>query len=131
VEPFTSTCTAAKLGENLFTSDIVCQSQCTSIVFLPFQTPTSSPLSKMESHTSLPRRRTLSITRRGHHRNGSSANEQTKAHVPTLKGLGKSDCEVKIVSILECESLIPVGALFDHSSCMLYLQFGSETPLSH
>jgi hypothetical protein len=71
----------------------------------------------MERPTSPLRRRTLSTTRQEHRRNASSANEQTKAHVPTLKGLGKSDCEVKIVTILECESLVPVDALLDHSSC--------------
>jgi hypothetical protein len=72
----------------------------------------------MEPHTSPRRRRTVSITRRAHHRRGSVANEQTNAHVPTLKGLGKSDCEVKIVSVLECETLVPVDALLDRSSCM-------------
>jgi hypothetical protein len=68
--------------------------------------------------TSSPRRRTLSITRHSHRRTNSSANEQTKAHVPTLKGLGKSDCEVKIVSILECESRVPVDILLDQSCGM-------------
>ncbi|KAE9371801.1 hypothetical protein N431DRAFT_467959 [Stipitochalara longipes BDJ] len=72
----------------------------------------------MEPHTSSPRPRTLSTTRPNHHRGGSSVNEQTKAHVPTLKGLGKSDCEVKIVSILESESLVPVEALLDKSSTL-------------
>jgi hypothetical protein len=65
----------------------------------------------------LPGRPTLSINRGGRHRSGSPAKEQAKAHIPTLKGLGKSECEVKIVSILECESLVPLDALLDHSSC--------------
>jgi hypothetical protein len=69
----------------------------------------------MEPHTSAPRRGTLSTTRRSR-RNGSSANEQTKAHVPTLKALGKSDCEVKIISILECENLVPIEALLENTS---------------
>jgi hypothetical protein len=65
------------------------------------------------------RRGSQSIARGGCHRAGSTAEEQAEAHVPTLKGLGKSDCEVKIVSILECESLVPVDVLHDHSSSML------------
>lgn len=64
-------------------------------------------------------RRSQSIVRGGSYRIGNTAKEQGEAHVPTLKGLGKSDCEVKIVSILECESLVPVDALYDHSSGML------------
>ena len=40
------------------------------------------------------------------------------AHKPTLKGVGKSDCEVKIVSISECESEIPPEAFADKNSCM-------------
>lgn len=40
------------------------------------------------------------------------------AHIPTLKGVGKSDCEVKIVSILECESEIPPEAFVDKNSRM-------------
>ena len=51
--------------------------------------------------------------------------EQTPtAHKPTLKGVGKSDCEVKIVSISECESEIPPEAFADkncrmcHSGCI-------------
>ena len=38
------------------------------------------------------------------------------AHKPTLKGVGKSDCEVKIVSISECESEIPLDAFADKNS---------------
>ena len=40
------------------------------------------------------------------------------AHKPTLKGVGKSDCEVKIVSISECESEIPSEAFADKNSRM-------------
>ena len=40
------------------------------------------------------------------------------AHKPTLKGVGKSDCEVKIVSVSECESEIPPEAFADNSSRM-------------
>lgn len=40
------------------------------------------------------------------------------AHKPTLKGVGKSDCEVKIVSISECESEIPAEAFADKNSRM-------------
>lgn len=40
------------------------------------------------------------------------------AHKPTLKGVGKSDCEVKIVSISECESEIPPEAFADKNSRM-------------
>ena len=40
------------------------------------------------------------------------------AHKPTLKGVGKSDCEVKIVSISECESEIPPEAFADTNSRM-------------
>ena len=38
------------------------------------------------------------------------------AHKPTLKGVGKSDCEVKIVSVSECESEIPPEAFTDKNS---------------
>ena len=38
------------------------------------------------------------------------------AHKPTLKGVGKSDCEVKIVSISECESEIAPEAFADQNS---------------
>ena len=38
------------------------------------------------------------------------------AHKPTLKGVGKSDCEVKIVSVAECESEIPPEAFADKNS---------------
>ena len=38
------------------------------------------------------------------------------AHKPTLKGVGKSDCEVKIVSVSECESEIPLDAFADKNS---------------
>ena len=38
------------------------------------------------------------------------------AHKPTLKGVGKSDCEVKIVSVSECESEIPPEAFADKNS---------------
>ena len=38
------------------------------------------------------------------------------AHKPTLKGVGKSDCEVKIVSVSECESDIPLEAFADKNS---------------
>ena len=38
------------------------------------------------------------------------------AHKPTLKGIGKSDCEVKIVSVSECESDIPLDAFADKNS---------------
>ena len=41
------------------------------------------------------------------------------AHRPTLKGVGKSDCEVKIVSVSECESGIPPEA-FAHKNCRMY-----------
>ena len=68
--------------------------------------------------TTLPRRRSHPLANDGRHRSSSTAVEQAKAHVPTLKGVGKSDCEVKIVNILECESLVPVDALHDHSSSM-------------
>lgn len=40
------------------------------------------------------------------------------AHKPTLKGVGKSDCEVKIVSISECESEVPPEAFADKNSRM-------------
>lgn len=40
------------------------------------------------------------------------------AHKPTLKGVGKSDCEVKIVSISECESEIPPDAFASKNSRM-------------
>ena len=39
------------------------------------------------------------------------------AHKPTLKGVGKSDCEVKIVSVSECESEIPPEVFADKDSC--------------
>ena len=42
------------------------------------------------------------------------------AHKPTLKGVGKSDCEVKIVSISECESEIPPEAFADKNSRMYH-----------
>jgi hypothetical protein len=41
-----------------------------------------------------------------------------ESHVPTLKGLGKSDCIVKIVSIADSESLVPVDAILDGKTCM-------------
>ena len=40
------------------------------------------------------------------------------AHKPTLKGVGKSDCEVKIVSVSECENEIPPEAFADKNSRM-------------
>lgn len=40
------------------------------------------------------------------------------AHQPTLKGVGKSDCEVKIVSTSECENEIPPEAFTDKNSRM-------------
>ena len=43
------------------------------------------------------------------------------AHKPTLKGVGKSDCEVKIVSVSECESEIPPEAFADKNSRMYYV----------
>ena len=43
------------------------------------------------------------------------------AHKPTLKGIGKSDCEVKIVGVSECESEIPPEAFADKSSRMYYV----------
>ena len=43
------------------------------------------------------------------------------AHKPTLKGVGKSDCEVKIVSVSECESEIPPEAFADEKSRMYYV----------
>ena len=42
------------------------------------------------------------------------------AHKPTLKGVGKSDCEVKIVSVSECENEIPPEAFAD-KNCRMYL----------
>ena len=42
------------------------------------------------------------------------------AHKPTLKGVGKSDCEVKIVSVSECESEIPSEAFTDKNSRMYH-----------
>jgi hypothetical protein len=60
-------------------------------------------------------RRSHSATR-GRRLRAGSVKEQAESHVPTLKGVGKSDCEVKIVSILECENLVPIDALQDHSS---------------
>ena len=42
------------------------------------------------------------------------------AHKPTLKGVGKSDCEVKIVSVAECESEIPFEAFIDKNSRMYH-----------
>ncbi len=42
------------------------------------------------------------------------------AHKPTLKGVGKSDCEVKIVSIFECESEIPPEAFAEKNSRMYH-----------
>ena len=50
------------------------------------------------------------------------------AHKPTLKGVGKSDCEVKIVSVSECESEIPPEAFADKNSCMYYVSFCSRAP---
>ena len=35
------------------------------------------------------------------------------AHIPTLKGVGKSDCQVRIVEIVECEHDIALGAFGD------------------
>ena len=45
------------------------------------------------------------------------------AHKPTLKGVGKSDCEVKIVSVFECENEIPPEAFADESNrrCLILL----------
>jgi hypothetical protein len=60
-------------------------------------------------------RRSHSATR-GRRLRAGSVKEQAESHVPTLKGVGKSDCEVKIVSILDCENLVPIDALQDHSS---------------
>ncbi len=39
-------------------------------------------------------------------------------HKPTLKGVGKSDCEVRIVSIAECESEVAYESLGDGSNGM-------------
>lgn len=47
------------------------------------------------------------------------------AHKPTLKGVGKSDCEVKIVSISECESEIPPEAFADNNTRMSPTQLRS------
>lgn len=49
------------------------------------------------------------------------------AHKPTLKGVGKSDCEVKIVSIFECENEIPPEAFADKGSRM----YPSSLALEH
>lgn len=46
------------------------------------------------------------------------------AHKPTLKGVGKSDCEVKIVSVSECENEIPPEAFADKNSCMYPAEHG-------
>lgn len=46
------------------------------------------------------------------------------AHKPTLKGVGKSDCEVKIVSVSECENEIPPEAFADKNSCMYPAKHG-------
>ena len=43
------------------------------------------------------------------------------AHKPTLKGIGKSDCEVKIVSVSECETEIPPEAFADKNSRMYHV----------
>ena len=43
------------------------------------------------------------------------------AHKPMLKGVGKSDCEVKIVSVSECESEIPLEAFADKNSRTYYV----------
>ena len=48
------------------------------------------------------------------------------AHKPTLKGVGKSDCEVKIVSISESESEIPPDAFASKDSRMYPAQLASE-----
>ena len=50
------------------------------------------------------------------------------AHKPTLKGVGKSDCEVKIVSVSECESEIPPEAFADKNSRMCYVSLCSREP---
>ena len=47
------------------------------------------------------------------------------AHKPTLKGVGKSDCEVKIVSVSECESEIPPEAFADKNSCTYNISIGT------
>ena len=48
------------------------------------------------------------------------------AHKPTLKGVGKSDCEVKIVSVSECESEIPPEAFADKNSCTYHVSLVHE-----
>ncbi|GAM87620.1 hypothetical protein ANO11243_056470 [Dothideomycetidae sp. 11243] len=37
-----------------------------------------------------------------------SSKSISKAHIPTLKGAGKSDCEVKIIHIDKCEAFVPL-----------------------
>jgi hypothetical protein len=51
-------------------------------------------------------------------RNGSIGAREAESHIPTLKNQGKSDCGVKIISILEARSDIPVEALSTKYSCM-------------
>jgi hypothetical protein len=57
-------------------------------------------------------------TQKRHGLSGSSVENQVEAHVPTLKGLGKSDCEVKIISILECETVVSENGVIKPSSCV-------------
>ena len=46
------------------------------------------------------------------HRRGPSVGQvEAEAHKPTLKGVGKSDCEVKIVNIMDCETSVPIASL--------------------
>ncbi|KAF2839220.1 hypothetical protein M501DRAFT_992192 [Patellaria atrata CBS 101060] len=44
------------------------------------------------------------ISKPAHFRNGSIGQKEAESHVPTLKGVSRSDCEVKIISIAECET---------------------------
>ena len=58
-----------------------------------------------------------SISQYGRRSDHTELEAQTPtAHKPTLKGVGKSDCEVKIVSVSECECDIPLDAFADKNS---------------
>ena len=56
------------------------------------------------------------------HRRGPSVGQvEAEAHKPTLKGVGKSDCEVKIVNIMDCETSVPISSLSEKNQSKFIL----------
>jgi hypothetical protein len=56
-------------------------------------------------------------TKQARVRGSSIGAREAESHIPTLKNQGKSDCGVRIVSILEAKSDIPVESLSAQYSC--------------